>query len=265
MNRGGLPGQLRSMLKNLLRGWEGKTGIAFKDLVTGDEFLHNPDHVFPAASVIKIAILLELFRQAEKEDLDLNEQIELKPENKVGGCGVLFDMSPGLVLTLKDLAVLMIEISDNTASNMLIDRLGMRKINRLLRSHGLFKSGIHRRFMVRPNTKISKNFITPREIMILLDKLYRREILSGYYTDTALEILSRQQYREKLPRFLPPEIKVAHKPGEITGVSHDAGIVLLPGHPYILCVFVEGVKSMFQGDELIGNISLMVYQYIVEE
>lgn len=257
--------KLNLILSEFLKVKGLRIGIAYKNLVTGEEFLHNPDHVFPGASVIKIAILIEFMRQVEREGLDPREKVKLANEKKVGGCGVLKDMEPGIMLPLKDLAVLMTVISDNTASNLLIDRLGMKKINKLLRRCGLIKSGIHRRFMVMPKTKVVKNFITAREIMVLLEKLYKNEILSSGYTDEALRILSNQQFYEKLRRFLPSELRVAHKPGEIKGVSHDAGIIFLSEKPYILCVFIEGLENNFTGDETIGRISRIIYDYTVEE
>ena len=264
-NKTSLNTEFKKLLKDFLKIRGGIVAVAFKDLVTGEVFLHNGGRVFPAASLIKIPILMEFFRQVHEESLNPGERVELSPGQKVGGCGVLTLMAPGLRPTLMDIAVLMITVSDNTATNVLIDRLGMKKINRFLKSQGLEKTCLHRRLMIKPNTKIQKNFMTAGEIMTLLSRLYYREILPDGPTEKIIGIMSGQQHIEKLPRRLPRDLKIAHKPGEIGGVCHDAGIVFCPEHPYILCVFTEGLKTAPDGDEIIGGISHALYRHVVEE
>ncbi|MCD4783998.1 MAG: class A beta-lactamase-related serine hydrolase [Candidatus Eremiobacteraeota bacterium] len=237
----------------------GILSVGYENFTTGEKFFFNKDHIFPAASIVKVPILLEYFHQVEQGDLKPDEIKKLEKSDKVGGAGVLFELHDGLKFTLQDLVVLMIVVSDNTASNMMLDRLGMDEINAYMRTLGLSDTVIGRKFMIDPKTKFSKNFTSVQDMVKLYEKLYRGEILNGENTKEAVEILSRQQYREKIPLLLPKKTKVAHKTGEITGVRHDCAMVLHDEKPYTLCILTEELPDVIKADRIIAELSLAFF------
>lgn len=248
--------------KKIASSFKGKIGIAYRNPLKKEKFSINGKLIFPAASVIKIPILVEFLRQAEKGRFLLDQKIKLKKEIKAGGAGVLKELHDGLELTYLDLAKLMIVISDNTATNILIDVAGMDRVNKLMRRLGLKKTVLGRKMMVDPDALHTRNYISPDETAFFLEKLFAGDLLSKEYTGVAMDILLRQQFREKIPRFLPDDAGVAGKVGEISGVRHDAGIIFHPGGAYILCVFTMNVKDKWKADETIGKISKLIYESI---
>lgn len=252
--------QVTSIAENLM----GTMGIAWKDLSSREEFFHNPDEVFPAASIIKINILIELLRQADKKDLSLNEELLVTNSQKVGGAGVLHAFDSEIRLSLRDLAALMIIVSDNTATNLIINRIGIGKINSLAFDLGLSGTVLGRTFMTHPNLPPA-NFTTPKDTLMLLQSLYNNKIISPYMKNLAIEILSKQQFKEKIPRFLPKDMQYAHKTGEITGVRHDAGIILDPNHPFILVALTKDLVEEEAGNMAISEVSKLIYNYVTSK
>jgi beta-lactamase class A len=244
---------------------EGIMGIAVKSLDGAFEFFAHEHEVFHAASIIKIPILIELYRQIEEQIVAIDRKVVLADEHKVAGAGVLHELHAGLVLTIKDLAILMIVVSDNTASNMLIDIVGQENVNCLLRELGMKNSALRKKFMIELADRSIINFISPYDAMMLLEKLYEGEILSRPATAEVLDILSRQQYREKIPLLLPEDLQIANKTGEVTGVRHDVGIVFLENHPYVVSLMTKDVVDPLEADRAIAEISKKIYDYFCEE
>jgi len=243
----------------------GILSAGFKDFTTNETYFLNEGHIFPAASIVKVPILLEYYQQIEEDSLDPDEMVVLRAEEVVGGAGILLEMHSGLKLTLRDLVRLMIVISDNTASNMMLDRLGMDDVNAFMKSMGLMDTVIGRKFMIDPNAMFSKNFTSTKDMVKLYDLLFKGEILNRKHTREAVEILSRQQYREKIPLLLPKKLKVAHKTGEISGVRHDCAMILHEEKPYSLCILTEELPDVIKADRLIAELSLEFYNEVVRE
>lgn len=254
----------KSMEKAVENLGGGILSAGFKEFTGGKSCFHNQDHIFPAASIVKVPIMLEYFRQIESNGLDPNEIVELHEKDIVGGAGILMEMHTGLRLTLRDLVRLMMVISDNTASNMMLDRLGMDEINAFSKSLGLEDTVIGRKFMIDPEAKFSKNFTSVRDMVTLYEKLFRGEILNKEHTQEAIGILTRQQYREKIPLLLPTKLKIGHKTGEITGVRHDCAIVFYDEKPYALCVLTEELPDVVKGDRVIAELSLEIFNEVAK-
>lgn len=213
---------------------------------------------FPAASVIKVPIFLELYRRVQAGELSLEQRVTLRAENKSGGAGVLLELHEGLELTLEDLGRLMLVVSDNTASNLLLDLLGMDALNASMQRWGMKGTRFGRRFM-EPATPTKDNRMTAADAGRCLEMLWRGEIIGEPLRTQALDTLKRQQYREKIPLMLPHDLPIAHKTGELDGVRHDAALIEHPAGPYVLVVFTEHGANPWDVDRGIAELSLALY------
>jgi len=249
----------KEKLSELLSDFDGIISIGFKAPGPGLEFYFRPGEIFPAASIIKVPILIEFFRQIEKGILDPEEKVRVLKKDHAGGAGIIFELHEGVELTLMDLARLMIVISDNSATNILISRLGFEKINLFMKEAGMTASCL-KRFMMVPYGPEEENCIVVGDIIILLENLLSGKLLSSEYTGEAINILKRQQYNEKIPLYLPENLEIAHKTGELQGVRHDAGIIYFPGNPYLLCILTKEVKDVICSDGIIAKISKIIYE-----
>jgi beta-lactamase class A len=241
----------------------GKLAACLLDVQSGETWEYNADARRPAASIIKVPILIELFARAELGLLKLTETVLLRRKDKVGGAGVLLELHEGLPLTLRDLGILMTVVSDNTASNMLIDRLGMAEINERMQRIGMPDSVLGRKFMIDPNALHAKNFTTARDMSRCLARLLKGDLLGPQTSHEVVEILRRQQYREKIPLLLPEDVPVAHKTGEISGTRHDAALVLLPRHPYALTCMTWDLQDVLAADRAIAELSKEIYEVMI--
>ncbi len=264
----GLQGELQSKLQRELERaateFDGVMGIAVKDLIGGNAFTVNGEMVFPQASSIKIPVLIELYRQAQAGSVRLEERVEVKKSLAAGGSGVLQRFGDGTSsLSLRDLAVLMIVLSDNTATNILIDRVGMEKVNGMLAHYGLRGTRLQRRMLDTEAQQAGReNLSTPLEMAGLLGLLHEGKVLNAENTAAVLEILSYPK-NTPLRRGLPGNVRLANKPGGLAGVSCDSGIVLLEGRPYAISVMTTfgPVGDAPSGEAAIGEVSRRVYEY----
>ncbi len=224
---------LRFMLPRLA-AMPGEVSVFGKDLVTNEVWAYQADIPLVAASVIKIPILIEAFRQAREGLLSMEEEFSIRPEQKMPSCGALTYLHDGLRVTARDLCTLMIIVSDNTATNILIDRLGMENVNRTMAGLGLEKTVLRRKlFDAAASARGIENTITAAEIGALLEKMHRGECLGPRADAEMLAILRDQRLNGKIPFFLHG-LEIAHKTGEDDGITHDVGIVYA-NHPLILC------------------------------
>lgn len=241
----------------------GIIAVGFKNFSGGEEFYYREEEIFPAASIIKIPIMVAFFRESERGLLNPYQRVSLEEKDIAGGAGILFELHRGIELTLMDLVRLMIVISDNTATNILLNLTGFEKINALLKENGLKSSCIRRKMMVPSYKPEEENLITVKDITLFMEKLEKGELLSDEFTKEALDILKRQQYREKIPLYLPPDLEIAHKTGELSGVRHDVALVHLSERKYILSVLTKDLEKDLEGDRVIAEISKVVYDGLI--
>ncbi len=234
-------------LARLVAAVPADTAVFYRDLVEGTCWGVQAEVRFPAASLIKVPIMLELFESG----IDLEEPFELQERHRVGGAGVLQELSCGTRLKLLDLCRLMIVVSDNVASNALLDRLGFEAINARIRALGMTQSLLGRRFM-EPAKGERDNFMSARDAAICLE--------AANAHPEARAILLRQQYREKIPLMLPEGTKIAHKTGELEGVRHDAGVV---ADRYSLALLTRGGGAPWEVDLALARLSRAVYDRVL--
>src|SRR5947209_19889295 len=171
--------KLQEDIHNIDKHLDGVLGLAIKDLTSGEEFFINPDEIMPQASSIKIAVLAELYRQAEHNQLKLTDEYMMRKEDLVSGSNIMQGLTPGVTrLTLRDLATMMVAVSDNSATNVLIRRVGMGNVNNMLASLGLQATQLRREMMdLKAASQGRENVSTPREMMALLEAIYRGKLL----------------------------------------------------------------------------------------
>src|SRR6266705_859983 len=253
--------KLDSTMQSESRNLDGVLGTYVLDLTNGNSLALNADETFPTASTVKIAILVELFHQAQLGKLNLNDPYVLQSKDLVGGSGISSALTPGTTkLTLRDVAVLMISVSDNSMTNVIIDRVGMDNVNALLDSLSLTHTRLRRKMMdLKAAAEGRENVATPREMMTLREDLYRGKVLNKQLTDDFFNLLSihKESY---IPRELPEDFRVANKPGELEGVRNDSGIVFTGNRPFVISVMTSYLRHERDGGQAIIRIAAAAYQ-----
>lgn len=241
---------------------DGVMTVAIKDLTSGKEFLLHGDEIMPQASSIKIAVLADLFLQAQHGKVKLTDEYVVRKEDLVEGSDIMLGLTPGVTrLTLRELATIMVAVSDNSATNVLIGRLGMEEISNMLRDMGLKSTHLRRKMMdLNAATEGRENVSTAHEMMTLLEKIQNGKLLNKEMTADFIKILSTHKESSML-QGLPDDVMAANKPGELEGVRNDSGIVFVKGRPYILCVMTTYLKDERDGSAAIRKIATLTYSY----
>ena len=239
-------------LKAIASRVDGVVGYDILDLTSGEHFTQLEHESFPTASTIKLAIVYELFKQVEEHRIKLDETMVLDRSKAVGGTGVLVYMGTP-TLSILDYATLMVTLSDNTATNVLIDRLGMDAIAARLRGLGLPGTKLRRHMMdTAAARRGDENVSTPAELVSLLQAIQK--------SDAAIELLKKPK-ESRLRKGLPEGVAVADKPGELDGVRVDAGIVFVKNRPYVFAVMMTFLKNEVEGERAMEELSRAAYDY----
>lgn len=253
---------IKEKIGGLIDNLRGTAGVAIKDMSTGDVVSFNEEAIFPAASIIKLSILWELFKRIDGGEIDLKDEFVLEDSHKVGGFGILKELHSGLSFTIKDLACLMIVLSDNVATNILIDILGMDRINASIKKNGMKDTSLKRKMMdAEAKEKGLDNYTSPRDTSTILEKYIRSEELFRSSRDTIIDILKRQQCNNKLPVYMPPEKVLAHKTGDLPGTEHDAGILYAGREPIIIVVMTKDLSDNQEGIKFNQDIGKIVFDH----
>ena len=227
-------------LMQKIREAPGHVAFYYRPLDGGCAQMYNEMMPVVAASVIKIPIMVEAFRQFENGELNPRQTYRIKAEDKMPSCGALNRMHDGLEVTMRDLVELMIVLSDNTATNILIDILGIARVNATLEAEGLKVTRLRRKLFDKAGMEAGlSNHVCAREIGLLLERMYAGTLVSPEASAQMLEILRNQKLNGKMPFFLKPRgIACAHKTGEDDGITHDVGVVYAK-NPFVLCMLSE--------------------------
>ena len=238
------------------------TGLMAVDLTTGDSFSINQDIVFAQASAIKIPILLEVYKQARENKFALTDTRPLLSTNTVAGSGILNAMADPVSLSIRNYCMLMIGLSDNSATNTLIELVGMQNINLTMQTLGLKNTRVQRKMIDQPaSLRNEENISTPAEAVKILKLLYDGKFIDKAASDEILLTLQKNPVENsKIARGIPSSVKIAFKPGGMGGVSTEWGIVYLAKRPYAVAV-MENYKAGSASPDSIANISKTLYEY----
>jgi len=264
-------GPLESRLREIIASSGAEVSVAYRTLDGRSEVLIDPDRSFHAASTMKVPVMIELFAQASEGRLSLADTLAVHNEFRSIVDGSLYRLSEGddsdrevhaalgRTLTLQALCELMIRRSSNFATNLLVDRLGVERIQATVVRLGA--DGMRVMRGVEDGKAFEKglnNSTTARALLTLFEKLARKEAVDPQSDAIMLEILKGQQFTEGIPAGLPPGTTVAHKTGNITRIHHDAGIVYGP-RPYVLVLLVRGMEDRKASGAIIAELSRTVY------
>lgn len=224
---------------------------------SGERFAHNADRRFVAASTVKIPIMIELFRQVDAGTLALSQSYTLRPEDKAPGSGVMLHLHDGMAFTLRDLIYLMISISDNAATNILIDLIGMAAVNATMQRLGMTRSVLGRKMRGHAVPgDAGENWATPNDYVTVIAALLDDAAASPESCRQMIEMLEKQQNPRRIARYLPRENgpRWGSKTGSVPGVTNDVGFIETDRGPLVLGIFCEHADPHW-GERLIGEIS----------
>ncbi|MGE0885178.1 MAG: serine hydrolase [Blastocatellales bacterium] len=293
--------RLRAHLQEMVNAFPGTMGVAVYDIGASKMILINGDKLFPMASAYKIPILVEVFRQAEAGKFSLDDRVELTADDRTLGSGILTLMSPGLKPTIRDLATLMIILSDNEATDILLNKVGTENVTATMRKFGLNNIRVDRttfemirdyialiddgardkskqQLMSRPRldtatpervakadaefAKIMKDVASPHDMARLLEMIVLGKAASEQSCRQMMTILNRQQFNHRLPRYLPENTGFAHKTGTIGSTTNDAGVMFIRGNAIAMVVFTMDKRSgRGEVEEQMGRLARVVYDF----
>ena len=253
---------LGQILLPLIKAHTGEVAVAVKHLKTGESFAYRGDEPMPTASLIKLAVMIEAYRQASEKQIDLAAPITLRKEDKVPGSGILnYHFSAGTTFPLRDAIHLMIYTSDNTATNLVLDKIGIASTGETMEKLGYPNTKIHSKVFRRDTTinrERSKRFglgsTTANEMIGLCERIYKKELVSVSCCEEMLAQLRSCDDKDKFPRFLPTGTPIAFKTGSVDDIRTAAGIIEGPRGPIALCVLTEKNQDKRYAPDNEGNL-----------
>ncbi len=290
-------GSVIDRIQELANGFNGVVGVAAHHFASGRDIRFNADVIFPTASTFKTVLLYELYRQIDDGKIDPNSRIVLEDSMRVPGSGVLQDLDAGASLTVKDVATLMIVVSDNSATDVIYNLIGLEPVAATLNRLGMHQthlplgcwgilSGLHdldpndptltyedlKRRLGETESPWESNALketpendisTPNDMLILLKKIEQGEGLSTGAREAVIDILLRQKFSDRIPGLLPFGVRVAHKTGSVKGVRNDVGIVYAGDHKYAIALMSKRGESGVEATQLLAEISKLIYDDFV--
>lgn len=253
--------KLQNKVAAIAKDFRGEYSYVIKDFEKPFyEISRSENKMFPAASVIKLPIAAVALRAVKDGRISLSQKFTITSKDISGGSGVIKTMSLPVVLTFGDIIEIMISNSDNTSTNKLIDILGYTYLNREFKKLGLKRTILKRKMMDFSKRKRGvENYTSASDTVFLLEQIYRQELIDKDSSRMILSFLIKQKINDRIPRYLPKNIKVAHKTGLERGVVHDAGIIFSSKGDFVVCVFTKRIKDYSKAKKFIARLSLLAY------
>ena len=263
--------ELISKVQQLITPSKGTWGIVLEDLNSREKWQHNEQELFYAASVIKLPIMAAVYRAVERGELALTDLISLDEKDYVGGSGVLQHFTPGLSLHVQDIIMLMIIQSDNTATNLLIDLVGVDSIQSTMKEAGMKYSTFYNKLMLSKPNPLGANQIAAADIAILLQKMATGDLVSRVASEQMIDVMKKQQVRDCLPEKLPSLYtdfdygktpwELANKTGWIPGTRHDVGIFYVGNREFAATVLSKDEDDLLS-KKVLSQIGEEIYKYV---
>ena len=255
--------KLDALVGDTVEKFDGVMGVAIVDFTDGRAILKNADRVFPTASSIKIAVLLELYHQEQSGKAKLSDVYLFDPKDLVEDSQIMAGLTPGVTkVTNRDLAQFMVTASDNAATNVLIDRVGMENVNATLRSLDLTRTTLRRKMMdIAAAKRGDENVSTPQEMARLLEAIYKGKALNKELTESMIKQLKALKKDSWLSTDLPLDVEIADKPGSLEGIRTDSGIIFAKNRPFVISVMTSFVRDEPVAERAIGRIALEAFRY----
>ena len=271
--------QLSKDITSVITNSNGIFAVAFADLKTGDTLFINAHEQFHAASTMKVPVMIELYKQAQQGKFSLDDSIQVITdfESIVDGSSYTMDVGEdsetvlyekvGSMLPIRELMYQMITRSSNLATNILIEKVDAKKVTATMRDLGAPDIQVLRGVEdLKAYNKGLSNSTTAYDLMKIFEAIGKDKIISEETCAEMMTVLFDQQFNEIIPAQLPKEVKIAHKTGSITGVQHDAGIIVLPGgHKYVLVLLSKNLADRDKGIDTLALISKMVYEFVIAD
>jgi len=250
-------------LKEIIEKCDADISMLVKDLSHNEIlFNYNEEKVYPSASIIKIPIMIEALSKADNLEIPLLTKIKIKDSDKVD-FSIVTEQNL-TECTFLELITWMIISSDNTATNVLIDVLGIDKINDRIKSLGMKNTSLQRKMMDFQAIKEGKNnFTSLKDMLVVMEGLYRGEIINKEVSKKAIDIMKNQRDNTMLKRYIQENIVLANKTGELHNLNNDVGIFYTKRADYFIGVFVHNVRDNEQAYKIIGKLSKKVYNYFI--
>lgn len=238
---------------------KGKVGFYYENMVDGEKLTYNSDEAFLAASVIKVPIFMHVAKSVREGILSWDQKVLVREEDKKPSCGALLSLTGDVEVDIDSLCKLMITLSDNTATNMLIRIVGMERLQRGFKEMGLQKTRINRElFDSDAADRGLENFICPEEIAMLLKQVYRREFVDEETSEKIESVMLLQQIRHKIPGYIGRKKKIANKTGEDGNTTHDVAIVYAK-RPFVLAITADDT-DVPETERFIRETALEIYK-----
>ncbi|MFA5840297.1 MAG: serine hydrolase [Candidatus Margulisiibacteriota bacterium] len=236
-----------------------KVGVYFIDLKTGQSFSINGENKFPTASVGKVPVMATVYHLAELKELSLEKKIPLKQKDKLGGSGVLQWLTANKEYTVWNYTRMMISLSDNTATKILCDNIGLDKINQYMALLGLTDTRIVDNTMLKEYPELTINITTPKDMAMLVQYIKEASHFSKDSSQQMLSFMHNQRYRWGIWRGVPKGVQVADKTGNLDGVLNDVGVVYSPAGNYVVSIFTNQMPKKRVARKLVNEISKTIY------
>ena len=254
---------MTSELARMAATYPGRVSVYLKDLKSGRTWMYRPDDLFPAASLIKVPVMIAAFYNIRDGQLALDERIPITRRNRVGGSGSLKWRPDGTKLTVRELLVHMINESDNTATKMVLDRLGIGYVQQQFPRMGLLYTGIYEEGMsIKGGRVMHENYTTAREMASLMDKIYTGQAVDKVSSEVMLDILKKPKaVASRLAKGMPVGWEIAHKTGLLRRACHDSAVFITPNGDYAVTVLTGQNSSYAQAKDFITKVGRVTFKH----